>query len=511
MNQQHSAESANFWLQPRTIVAYAVSLLALAEIIDLTIVAVAIPQIMGAIGANLDSIALVSTSYIVAAAVFILLSGLVVRKYGMKNVILVSGATFAFASIMCGLSTSLTEMVLFRIIQGIGGAFLPSVAQSYIASKFKGTEQTRMMTIFSLIVVMGPILGPVLGGFLSYNFNWRWIFYVNVPICALAISIILVMMPKDEGESLEIDYTSFFFMAVGVGLLEYFIDEGNRNGWLSSLPMLIIFCTSLTLLGFFIWRGKLGYSVISFHLFRNYNFVLSCATMFVFMVMVVGSMAYFPTMMQKVYGYPINMAGYITAPRGITALLAAPVLPRLIKRFGARKVLFCGMLTFSGGCFMLSSYGPSVSPEYVIASMILQGAGMMAFFIPMMQVVFVGIAERDNSEASGIFNFCRNFASSVGTSICATLVSHQTQVNYQTLGEHISPYNEEFQRWSQQLGNPPHPLDIAIANTQVLEQASLISYLDAFHFFAIAILFILWIPYLMRKPPDDTDSPPGMH
>ena len=169
----------NFWLQPRTIVAYAVSLLALAEIVDLTIVAVAIPQMMGSLGATIDSIAMVTTAYIVAAAIFIMLSGLVIRKYGMKRIIMASGIIFLVSSILCGQSDSLPEMIFFRVIQGIGGAFLPAVAQSYIAKNFVGQEQTKIMIVFSLVVVMGPVIGPVLGGLLVANLNWRWIFYVN--------------------------------------------------------------------------------------------------------------------------------------------------------------------------------------------------------------------------------------------------------------------------------------------------------------------------------------------
>lgn len=489
----------NFWLQPRTLVAYAVSLLALAEIIDLTIVAVAIPQIMGSLGANIDTVAMVTTSYIVAAAVCIPLSGLVVRKYGMRNVMLISSVVFCVSSVLCGMATSLTEMIIFRIFQGIGGAFLPAVAQSYISSHFKNQEQVRMMTLFSLIVVMGPILGPVLGGMLCENLSWRWIFYVNVPICIVAFSIIFIYMQKQSIENIKIDYISFAFMAFGIGCLEYFIDEGNRHGWLSSIFMVSLLTTAVILLGFFIWRGLTHSCVVNLRLFRHSNFVICCIAMFVFMLMVTGALAYFPTMLQQNYGYPVDTAGYLSAPRGITAILVAPFIPRLIRWLGARTVLFLGILIFAISCFMLASFSPNNSERLILYTMIMQGIGMMAFFIPIMQMVFVGIDDEQHSDASGVFNFFRNFAGSVGTSVVATLISHQMQVHYHTLASHVSPYSLGFTDWSSHLANQSTQMQAMITNSEIMGQASLLSYIDAYHFFGIGMLLLLILPLFMKS------------
>ncbi|HCY38490.1 MAG TPA: MFS transporter, partial [Neisseriales bacterium] len=215
--QNNPPVSTSFWLEPRSIVAYAVMLLALAEIIDLTIVAVAVPHIMGSLSANLSEVSLTMTSYIVAAAVCIPLTGLVTRKFGTKKVILVSAILFLFSSVLCGLSTSVTEMVIFRLMQGVGGAFLPSIAQSYISRSFTAEEQPKMMTVYSLIMVMGPILGPIFGGYLAENLSWRWCFYINVPICITSFVLIWRNMKKEVQEPVKIDYISFAFMAFGIG------------------------------------------------------------------------------------------------------------------------------------------------------------------------------------------------------------------------------------------------------------------------------------------------------
>lgn len=321
--QTSNTTTFGFWSQKRTIVALAISLLALAEIVDLTIVAIAIPQIMGAIGANVETIADITTVYIVTAAIFILLSGLIIEKYGIKKVALVSSVIFGVSSIMCGLSTSLTEMIIFRAFQGMGGAFLPSVAQTYISTSFKNEEYNKVMTIYSMVIVMGPIIGPVLGGAISENMSWAWIFYVNVPLCIVAFIIISFMMEATRIKKIKIDYISFGFMAIGVGCLELFIDNGNTNGWFSSIKMIIMLAISLVSLSFFIWRGLIYSSVVKFKIFKNFNFALACFLCFMFVLLFSAAMAYLPTMLQQVYDYPVDLAGYITAPRGVAAIIGA--------------------------------------------------------------------------------------------------------------------------------------------------------------------------------------------
>lgn len=491
----------NFWLEPRTLVAYAVSLLALAEIIDLTIVAVAIPHIMGSLSANLSEVSLTMTSYIVAAAVCIPLTGLVTRKFGMKHVVLASAVIFGISSVLCGMSTSLNEMIFFRLVQGVGGAFLPSIAQSYISRSFTPEEQPKMMTVFSLCVVMGPIIGPVFGGALAENLDWRWCFYVNVPICIAGFLLIWRYMNNDKHDDVKIDYLSFAFMALGVGCLEYFIDEGNTNNWFDSMEMVIVLTIAVVLLIFFVWRGLLGKSVINFKIFKNANFVLCCLSMFMFMLMASASLAYFPTMLQQSFGYPVDTAGYITAPRGLIAFIIAPIVAKLIGKVDARRVMFIGLLTFGIGCFMLSSYAPMVSQSYIICSMLIQGAGMMAFFIPIMQIVFIDVPQSLHSDISGVFNFFRNIASSVGTSLSSTIVSHQMQVTYHDMGAHVSPYERGYLWWSQSLASGiPEQSKIMLAQAQVMGQGALVSYLDSFFAFGCGMLLILWLPFLLKRP-----------
>ncbi len=493
----------NFWLTSKSITAYGLGLLALAEIVDLTIVTVAIPQMMGAVGANLNSIAFVTTSYVVASAIFICVSGSITKKWGKKRVVLISAILFTISSVFCGLSNSLAEMIFFRIAQGVAGAFLPSVAQSYIAEKYQGNEKQKMMAFFGLIVAMGPVLGPIFGGALTYNLSWRWVFYINVPICITGFLFVYFFMEKDIQEDIEIDYISFLFIIFGVGFLEFFIDSGNEHNWFDSIEMIGILATSLVSLVFFIWRGLLlGRSAINLTIFKSFNFNASCIAMFMFTMAVSAAFAYFPTFLQQIYHYPVNTAGYITAPRGVSAVISAPFISMIANRIGARLTICIGIVVFALSCFLISNYSPEVSERLIIIAMILQGMAIMLFYIPLMEICFLGFPDHIKMDVSGVFNFFRNFGCSVGASLAATIISHGRQINYYELGSHISPDSTGYAWWTQQLVQErvPETLQIAIAQAQVMMQSLYLSYLDSFYIFGLLLLAMIGVPFTLSEP-----------
>ena len=487
----------NFWFEKRCIVVYAVSLLALAEIIDLSIVAVAIPQIMSALNANMDSISMVSTTYIIAAAIFNPLAGIAIRKYTMKHVILVSSALFCIFSVLCGLSDSFFEMIVFRFMQGIGGAFLPAVAQAYIEDTFQGEQKKKMMTIFSMVLVMGPIIGPIMGALLTGYLNWRFIFYVNVPICVIGFILIYFYMKPSKSEAVEFDPLSFTFLFIGIGGIEYFIDQGHARHWFQShLLIWDLFIASISLY-FFIRRGIRGQTVINFSLFQNYNFVKNCILIFIFTALMIASFAYFPTFLQNVYGYSVEVAGFIALPRGICAALSVPIIRILIKRLGSRETACLGILIFSISCILVSRFSPSVEVMDIIIVTLFQGLGLICFFIPILDICFEGVSKSQNGDASGIFNFFRNIASSVGNSLAATFIAYQSSVNFVELQSFVNPYDRGYQYFSSQLSHMNQLMIVQIIEYAIQQNSMFAGYLNLYLglkiCFIILCVFPLWL------------------
>lgn len=492
----------NFWLQRKSLIAMALSLLALAEIVDMTIVAVAIPRIMGSIGANIQTIADVTTTYIVFAAIFIMLSGLVIEKYGIKKVALISSLLFAGSSIMCGQATSLPEMIIFRAFQGIGGAFLPALPQTYISVKFKGEEFNKMIALYSMVVVMGPVLGPILGGAITENLSWRWIFYINVPICLIAFIVIFLLMEKVKVKNVKIDYVSFGFMAIGIGCLELFIDNGNNNDWFNSMAMILLLATAIIFIFFFIWRGIIYSSVVKLFLFNNRNFLICCFLVFTFLILYTGALSYFPTMLQNIYGYPVDLAGYITAPRGVAAIITSFIIQKyIIKKFDLRLILSLGILIFAAGSLMQGAFSTSASKLMILVSTGAQGAGLMMFFIPYMRIIRYGIADQDMGDMSGIYNFFRNFGSSVGTAIVATFVTRSQQTQYQNLVQNVSDINPNFKTWIQQIPAESIHTKLAIVKQEIIYQGGLLSYVNSYYLIGIVSIVLAIVPFLLKAPP----------
>ncbi len=487
----------NFWMEKRTILAMALSILALAEIIDLTIVSVALTDIMGSIGANINEISLTFTSYIVAAAVFIPLTGFVTNKFGVRRVALVSAILFGVSSILCGLSTNLVELVFFRLLQGVGGAFLPSLAQAYIINNFKNDDRNKMMTMYSLCIVMGPIIGPIMGGVITEHLSWQWIFYVNVPICVLGFAVIYFLMDNTEVSDVKVDYTSFLFMLLGIGCLELFLDEGNQMNWFDSPEILISFVAAIIFIGFFIWRGVLGKSVVNFKVFKYKNFVLACIAIWIFMIMIVGTFAFFPTLLQQGYGYPVDTAGYITAPRGIASFIAASIILKISRKFDPRVIMFIGIVLFAIATYMLTNLSTEHNTLLIIIICVLQGLGMMGFFINIMTIMYNNMPDGYNSDASGVFNFFRNIGNSIGTALASTILCRQQQVSWNDLSGHISNDNTIINHW---LISHPHQQIIRLSAGIIQQQSFFVANLDVFQYSLFGLLFIVWIPFVLDKP-----------
>ena len=490
---------SEFGIEKRKIVAIAVSILALTEILDATIVSVSLPDIMGSIGANANQASWLLTSYVIAAAVFMPLAGIAADKFGRKQVMLASTMMFCIASIMCGLSTSLTEMVFFRIFQGIGGAFLPTLAQGYIVDNFNENERPKIMTFYSLCCVMGPVLGPVLGGILTQYFNWRFIFYVNIPVCIIGFVILIKLMKKNKKKKIvHIDYTGFVFLVLGIGLVEYFINQGNNKGWLQSNAMIVSLVFGVLFLGFFIWRGSRRKTVVDFKIFKDKNYVVCCFILFFFYIAILAVMSYFPTMLQDLYNFPTLTAGLMTSPRGIAALITAPIIIKLSSKVNSRALISLGIKIFVISTIFLTEFSPVQGQYRVLIPVVLQGISMTTVLVMLALTAYRNIPKNLSNSAAGMYGFIRNIGNSIGTAIAATIISTQSQVSWNHLSGYISNYSQNYKVWSQNVVYQGLQ-QLNIASNMVNTNSTFISYLDVFYFSLILGIITIFIPLLLKK------------
>jgi DHA2 family multidrug resistance protein len=490
----------NALLKKNTLIAYALCLLTLTEMIDLSIIAVALPQIMGAVSANIEEIAAITTSYVMMVVIFTPVTGVFIKKFGLKKLTVFATIIFGVSSTLCGLSTTLQQLVLFRILQGIGGAFFTPITQTYIDKNFDQDNKQKMNTVYSCCVVVGPVLGPTLGGILTTHLSWRWCFFVNIPLCIISLFLIVIYMTKQKTERVKIDYISFIFMALGLGCLEYGLERGSYYGWFDSSVIVITFACTLLFLGLFIWRGILGKTVINFRLFSQKNFVLICLISFIVTLFFVSVIAYIPTMLQTVYGYPVETAAYLSIPLGLSAMLVAPLILQLSKTVDLRIIAFFGISLLSLVSFLSSTVSLSITFTFIISVGSLEGVGIMCIFIPLMNVLFYKIPKDLEEDASGFFNLVRLLANSFAASFAASIIARSQQISFHDLISHISPYARGYQIWEQKLQVLPQTMKAVIAQEIILGQSYLIGFLDLYYLCGIGMLLITWTVFLIKAP-----------
>jgi MFS transporter, DHA2 family, multidrug resistance protein len=490
----------SIWIEKRTIVAMALSLLALAQILDVTIVGVALTHIMGEIGANTYEASWILTSYIIAAAICMPLSGIVAKKFGRKRVILVSCAGFALCSILCGISTTLGWIVAFRFLQGISGAFIPSLAQGYMVDNFSESERPGIMSMYGAATVIGPILGPILGGVITFHFDWPWIFYINVPVCIVSFFIILRQMKETRKINISVDYISFLFLAVGITLIGVFLNAGNRYDWFDSRLITISLICGAVFLAFFLWRAVIGKSVLDFRIFRHKNFVMSCLFKMVFACLFYSLVSFLPLILENLYLYQIDTTGFVLAPRGIAALLAMLIVARICKRFDLRYILMCAIGVNILACYLYTCFTPNQSITFLILPLIMQGFATTFFSVPLMLLAYYNFPKELSNSAGGIYSFFKMLGASIGTTIGATLLTRLNQVNWNDLSKNITPWSDVYRGWMQSL---PKDIDFetkfAIVAETVHKSAGFLSYIDLSYYVMLGSIVLLFVPLLYKK------------
>jgi MFS transporter, DHA2 family, multidrug resistance protein len=494
-------KNMNIWTEKRTIVAVALSSLAFAQILDSTIVAIALTHIMGAMGANTDEVSWVLTSYIIAAAIFMPLAGMIAKKYGRKRVLLLSCAGFAVSSAICGLSTSLGELIVFRFIQGISGAFMPALSQGYIVDNFTEEERPTIMSMYGIAAVLGPVLGPILGGVITFHLDWPWIFFINVPVCAFAFVVISGLMVETEKISVYVDYISFIFLAVGVGLIELFLNAGNMYNWFGSRLVAMSFVFGILFTVFFFWRAAAGKSVVDFRVFKHRNFALSCFLTMCFTCFVYSIISFLPLMIENLYKYQVDTTGFVTSPRGIAAVICMLFVGKICKKIDAKYVLMFAIGVNIVACYLFTCFSPNQSMRYFFPPLILQGVVSTFFYIPIMLVAYYKFPKKYSDSAGGVFSFAKMFGASIGATVGATLLSRMGQVNWNDLSRNITPWANGFKRWMMNLPSvgDDYRIKFEVVADTLNKNATFLSYLDLFYLAMIGSIVLLLVPLLYKK------------
>lgn len=498
----------------RGFIILAVMLSTVMEILDTTIVSVSLPHMMGSLGADRDQISWVLTSYIVAAGVFMPLTGFFVNRLGSKRLLLLNVFGFMIASALCGISSNLTEIVLFRLLQGIFGASLVPLSQFILRDSFSAEEQPKVMAIWAIGVMTAPILGPTIGGYITDVLNWRWVFYINVPICLLDLFLIVSFIKEAPLKKEVIDWLGMILLIVSIGSLQLFLDRGEVDDWFASTTIRTL-CAIFIIT--FIWFVKHSWNrenaIINLRLFSDRTFASGTLIMTFFSASVLGSLTLFPQMLETLFNYSSNLTGLVMGPRGIASAITMVICSRFMMRgLDARWLIGFGLVLAAFSTLLLSEISLDVSMYDIIFLGILQGFGIGCFFMPLSTIVYATLPRHAMAEAAGLFSFGRNIGNAIGISLLITYLDRDTQANWHTLGRHIQPANPNFIHWlNVQHMTMQDPKTMSLLGQMISSQANFIAYMHAYKITALILLGAFFMVGFISAPKGKINLPQGAH
>src|ERR1700751_2802451 len=500
MPAERTADGGN-----RLAITVCVILATLMQALDTTIANVALPYMQGSVSATQDQIDWVLTSYIVAAAIMTPPTVFLASRFGLKRLFLVSVAGFTVASMLCGMSQSLTQIVLFRILQGAFGAALVPLSQSVLLDINPPERQGSAMAMWGVAVMAGPILGPVLGGWLTENYTWRYVFYINLPIgilCLLGVRLFLTNTAGNPNEKL--DWLGFGSLSRGIGALQVLHDRGEQLDWFGSGEIIIeaIIAASAFYL-FLAHTFTADKPFVRPALFRDRNFV--AGTLFVAIVGLTyyASLALQPPYLQNLMNYPVVTAGLVLGPRGLGTMAAMLIVGRLIGRIDTRLLLGFGLGLTAWAFYAMTGWTPDISQSAIVEVGGVQGIGLGFLFVPLSTVTLATLSPADRTEGAGFYNLSRNIGSSVGISVVNALLIRNTQANHADIAQHVTAVNRAFESPAvTQFWNPLTAAGRAALDAMITQQAQIIAYIDDYKLLMIATLAVIPLLLVFKKTSD---------
>ena len=492
----------------RVVVTIAVMMAVLLQVLDTTIANVALPHMQASLGATQDTINWVLTSYIVASAIALPISGWLADRIGRKRLMLISIVGFTTASVLCAVSTSLTEMVMFRAIQGVSGAFIVPLAQATLFDINPRERHGQAMALFGGGIMIGPILGPVLGGWLTDNYNWRWVFLVNLPVGVVCAFLVLRFHPRVESVRKRFDLFGFILLGVAIGALQLFLDRGEQQDWFNSWEIIVEAGVAISAFWMFVVHTILAPNALfERHMFADRNFATGMVFMVVTGVLLLAGLALLPPLLQNLYGYSVLQSGFLTAPRGIGTLVSMLIAGRLTGRMDARLLVGLGVVLMGVSLWMMTSFALDQPSMPVITSGIVQGLGLGLIFVPLQTLAFETLEPRLRTTAASLLNLGRNVGGSVGISIVSSQLVRMSQVAHADMAAGIGDnVPTTAGALLQSLGVPGNAV-LALINAEVSRQAIFIAYLDDFKLMMILSFAVLPLLLLMRRGHQRDNTP----
>jgi DHA2 family multidrug resistance protein len=498
----------------RVAITICVILATLMQALDTTIANVALPYMQGSVSASQDEIAWVLTSYIVAAAIMTPPTGYLTSRFGLKRIFLVSIVGFTVSSVLCGMAQSLVQIVLFRILQGLFGAALVPLSQTVLMNINSKERQGSAMALWGVAVMAGPVLGPVLGGWLTQAFTWRYVFYINVPVGILAfLGMMTFLSDTARNATAKLDWFGFGTLSLAIAALQVLLDRGEELDWFGSGEIVAEAMIAVSAFYFFLVHTFTARDpFVRLSLFRDPNF--TAGTLFVAIIGLTyyASLALQPPYLQNLMNYPIVSAGLVLGPRGVGTMGSMLIVGRLIGRVDTRLLLALGLGLTAWSFYVMTGWTPDVSQKTIVVVGIIQGIGLGFLFVPLSVITLSTLAPECRAEGAGLYSLSRNIGSSIGISVVNSLLTRNTQVNHAEIARNVTSVNRAFEDFTiTQFWDPISAAGRAALDAVVTQQAQIIAYMDDYKLLMIATLAAIPLLVIFKKPPRSAAADSSMH
>ncbi len=481
------------------LITVSIMLATIMQVLDTTIANVALPTMTGDLGASQDTITWVLTSYIVASAIMTPVTGWVSDRIGKREFFMISIIGFVIFSMACGLAWNLNSMVLFRLMQGVFGAAIVPLSQTFLLDINPREKAGSAMALWGAGIMVGPIIGPTLGGYLTESFNWRWVFFINLPVGIIALLGCAAYLPKSVTRMRRFDFFGFAMLSIGIGALQLMLDRGAEVDWFSATETWIYLFLCLTGMWVFVIH-ILGAEkpFLEPRMFLDQNFVTGLVFIFVIGIILLASLALLPPMLARIYGYPTITTGLVMAPRGVGTMVSMIVVGKLVRTVDARLLVTLGLILTAASLYFMTGFTPQMDRSLIIWTGVLQGLGLGLVFVPLSTIAFATIDPIFRADATSLFSLVRNIGSSIGISIVTLMLTRNLQINHSVLGAEISPFNPNFTNALP--GAARSLVTMSQVEGLVTVQALMISYINDFKLMMIVTLCAMPLALLLKKP-----------